>query len=178
MIGLRNDEQGAENMAGESATAKSQFLSRVMSAKLAVVAMLIAALGLMTAAASEGAGGHAVATADATAHAASPGRPFNRTELYFGLSKPDGEVTEEEFQHFLDVEVTKRFPDGLTLLSGLGQFQDGGTVVKEKSKLLILLYPLTDRQANAEIEEIREAYKATFDQFSVLRVDAIERVSF
>jgi hypothetical protein len=29
------------------------------------------------------------------------GDPFLRTELFFGLSKPEGEVTEEEFQQFL-----------------------------------------------------------------------------
>ena len=29
------------------------------------------------------------------------GEPFLRTELFFGLSKPDGKVTEEEFQQFL-----------------------------------------------------------------------------
>jgi hypothetical protein len=50
--------------------------------------------------------------------------PFLRTELYFGSSKPDGSViTLEQFQHFLDQEITPRFPDGLTLLTGLGQSQ-------------------------------------------------------
>lgn len=144
---------------------------RTTRAKLAIVAMLIATLGLTGAAASAGA-------AEPAADSASAGSPFHRTELYFGLNRPGGEVTEEEFQHFLSVEVTKRFPDGLTLLSGLGQFKDGDTIIKEKSKVLILLYPLTDREANTEIEEIRDAYKARFQQFSVLRVDSIERVSF
>ena len=53
------------------------------------------------------------------------GEIFFRTELFFGLSRPNGsDVTEEEFQHFIDTKVTPRFPDGLTLLSGKGQFKD------------------------------------------------------
>src|SRR5262245_20034140 len=48
--------------------------------------------------------------------------PFIRTELYFGTAKPDGVVTDEEFHLFLDTEITPRFPDGLTLLKGDGQF--------------------------------------------------------
>jgi hypothetical protein len=47
-----------------------------------------------------------------------------------------------------------------------------------KSKVLILLYPLTDHIANREIEEIRQACKDQFQQQSVLRVDTRERVSF
>lgn len=108
------------------------------------------------------------------------GEVFNRTELYFGSEKPDGsEVTETEFERFVDEEVTPSFPDGLTLLAGEGQFRDSsGDIVEEPSHVLILLYPPDDREANGEIEEIREAYKSEFKQESVLRVDARERVSF
>jgi hypothetical protein len=49
---------------------------------------------------------------------------------------------------------------------------------KEDSYLLILLYPRDDRDANAEIEEIRADYKDQFDQESVLRADSTDRVSF
>jgi Protein of unknown function (DUF3574) len=51
------------------------------------------------------------------------GDPFLRTELFFGLSRPEGEVTEEEFQQFLAEHITPRFPDGLTVVTGLGQFR-------------------------------------------------------
>jgi Protein of unknown function (DUF3574) len=105
---------------------------------------------------------------------------FYRTELYFGSEKPDGsEVTEEELERFVDDEVTPRFPDGLTLLSGEGQFRDSsGEIVEEPSYVLILLYPPHDREASDEIEEIREDYKREFEQESVLRVDDLEQVSF
>src|SRR3979411_1880289 len=64
--------------------------------------------------------------------------PFLRTELFFGSNKPDGSVVSEaEFQRFLDLEITPRFPDGLTLLTGLGQFRgSSGRVERERSMLL------------------------------------------
>jgi hypothetical protein len=104
---------------------------------------------------------------------------FSRTELFFGLSKPDGSVvTEEEFQVFIDTKVTPLFPDGLTLLTGTGQFQNSSeTVVKEGSKVLILLYPFHS-DSNRKIQQIRQAYMSTFQQQSVLRVDEQSCVSF
>jgi hypothetical protein len=103
-----------------------------------------------------------------------------RTDLFFGAGKPDGgEVTEQEFKQFLDDVVTPRFPDGLTVLVGMGQYRNqAGALVQERSTLLILLYPRRNNQTNARIEEIREAYKTAFQQESVLRVDTKGRVSF
>ncbi len=75
--------------------------------------------------------------------------------------------------------VTPRFPDGLTELTGQGQFRDStGAIVRERSHLLVLLYPRTDTAAHREIQEIRDAYEKAFDQESVLRVDSPGRVSF
>lgn len=105
---------------------------------------------------------------------------WRRTELYFGSQKPDGTaVTEAEFEQFVDDVITPRFPDGLTLLTGYGQFRNAeNVIVEEQSFVLILLYPRDDHEANREIEEIRTAYKDAFEQESVLRVDSVERVSF
>ncbi len=107
---------------------------------------------------------------------------FLRTELYFGTAKPDGVVTDEEFFAFLDAVITPRFPDGLTLLKGDGQFRgDDGVIIKEDSFVLILLYPLEDfRDSTRKINVIRERYKDVFQQQSVLRVDDpfAVRVSF
>ena len=98
---------------------------------------------------------------------------FVRTELYFGTAKPEGSVSDEEFNAFVDEHVTSRFPDGLTLLEGDGQFRgEDGIIVKEKSFVLILLYPYDTRQKSSrQLNEIREIYKDTFQQQSVLRVD-------
>jgi hypothetical protein len=78
--------------------------------------------------------------------------------------------------------ITPRFPDGLTLLSGHGQFRNSaGVIVEEKSFLLILLYPVEDfRASSRRIERIRTLYKERFQQESVLRADDAfaSRVSF
>lgn len=108
------------------------------------------------------------------------GEVWPQTTLYFGSLKPDGTmVTAEEFNMFLEQQITPRFPDGLTLLVGLGQFQNSaGVIVKERSQVLILLYPPGDDSNNKKIEEIRQIYKSMFQQESVLRVDTAGRVSF
>ena len=103
---------------------------------------------------------------------------WSRTELFFGLNRPGGTVTEAQFQAFVDAEVTPRFPDGLTLLAGKGQFRGAdGAIEQEGSKLLILLYPYSRARSKA-VEQIRVAYKRSFDQQSVLRTDASSCISF
>jgi hypothetical protein len=107
------------------------------------------------------------------------GDPFLRTELFFGLSKPDGEVTEEQFELFLARNITPRFPDGLTVLTGFGQFRTAnGQIIQERSKVVILLYSPEQANASRRIERIREEYKHIFQQESVLRADSRECVSF
>jgi Protein of unknown function (DUF3574) len=103
-----------------------------------------------------------------------------RTELYFGTNRGNIEpITEIEFNNFIDSQVTPKFPDGLTLLTGTGQFRTSvGVLIREKSHVLILLYPPQMQDANAKIQEIREAYKTAFGQESVLRVDSFSFVSF
>lgn len=107
------------------------------------------------------------------------GELFARTELFFGLSRTGApDISEAEFQNFIDTQVTPRFPDGLTLLSGKGQFRNAaGSIVQEGSKLLILLYPF-GRQASAAVDSIRNEYKGMFQQESVLRIDEPTCVSF
>lgn len=107
------------------------------------------------------------------------GKPFARTELFFGLRKPNGtEVNNAEFQRFLDREVTPRFPDGFTLLTGNGQFKNArGAILQERSKLLILLYPIA-ANSNQQIEQIRTAYITAFQQQSVLRADNLSCATF
>lgn len=106
---------------------------------------------------------------------------FVRTDLFFGLGKPNGsEVTAAEFQRFLAGKVTPQFPDGLTVISGRGQFQDGrGRMVKEPANVLIIISPLErSPHHNQKIEQIRNAYKTAFHQESVLRTDELTCVSF
>lgn len=108
---------------------------------------------------------------------------YRQTDLYFGRSKRGGgEVTDNEWQNFLTRIVTPEFPDGLTVIEAFGQFRnDQGNVIREKSFILILLYPKRQsREMSHRIEKLRQAYIREFDQQSVMRVDlpSSVRVSF
>jgi hypothetical protein len=101
-------------------------------------------------------------------------KQFWRTEIYFGTGKPDGTaVSDAEWDDFLAQEITPRFPDGLTVVAGYGQFRNrAGQIIREKSRILILLYPrATRKSSHRKIEQIRRAYRKQFQQQSVLRVD-------
>lgn len=106
------------------------------------------------------------------------GDQFVRTELFFGLSKPGGRITKRQFDRFVDDEVTPRFPDGLTVLSGEGQFRlEDGEIIEERSKVIVLLHGGGDVESK-EIDEIRAEYIDQHDQQSVLRTDEPSCVSF
>ena len=112
-------------------------------------------------------------------HITLKGRMHMRTELVFGMSRSAGaDISELEFQRFVDEHVTPRFPEGLTIVTGNGRFKDArGNLVQETSKLLVVLYPFGG-QRSQQIEEIRSAYRARFQQQSVLRIDEMQCVSF
>ncbi|MFJ4471450.1 DUF3574 domain-containing protein [Streptomyces sp. NPDC089424] len=127
----------------------------------------------------------AYAAFDEEAPAASTpvrGAAYTETRLLFGTARPDGgpAVTERQFTAFVDKEVTPDFPDGLTVQSGYGQWRDAsGTVAKERSYELILLYPAGEAALrDRKVEEIRRDYEKAFGQESVGRVDDQVRVDF
>jgi len=102
-----------------------------------------------------------------------------RLELLLGMGGRDGrEVSESDWRAFIDAEVTPRFPDGLTVLNGYGQWRNSaGAIAKENARVLLVWYrPGAD--VDAKIEAIRQVYKARFAQESVMRVDGISCVSF
>ena len=105
--------------------------------------------------------------------------PFAEYRLFFGRSQGNVEVVSEEaWRTFLADEVTPRFPDGLTVLDAAGQWrQDTGAIVRERTKLLLVLAP-PGADAMRRTEEIAEAYKQAFGQSSVLRVVTKACVSF
>jgi hypothetical protein len=158
----------------------------VSSTRNLLCALALLATVLSTTAAARAVSGGAAATA-----AAAPSDPiafcadtlggelWARTELYFGLSRSGApNVTEQEFQRFVDTVVTPRFPDGLTVLAASGQFRGSdGAVLREPAKVIVLFYPWAPAR-NRAIERIRARYKELFDQQSVLRTDDVSCVSF
>ncbi|SMF75572.1 Protein of unknown function [Tistlia consotensis] len=108
------------------------------------------------------------------------GQSATEARLYFGRSLPGGgQVGETDWADFLDEEVTPRFPDGLTVLDGRGQWRADATapVEKEASKLLVVV--MTDPEAQRpRLHDVIEAYKARFHQQSVLLTTAPVCASF
>ncbi len=93
--------------------------------------------------------------------------------MYFGA----GHVDPRAWSHFLARIVTPRFPEGLTVLEGDGQWRGPRGLRTERSRVLIIYYKPTT-ESEAAIEAIREAYKRHFSQTSVLRSDSVACVSF
>ncbi len=96
---------------------------------------------------------------------------FIQTDLFFGRNIPGGgQVSEEQFQAFVDNVITPLFPAGLTIFDADGQFQDStGIIVEESSKTVTLLFEDTVENEKA-IDEIIAAYIRQFNQESVLLV--------
>lgn len=143
-----------------------------MMRKTATAALVLTALGAPAAV--------AVQQADDKPAVQLVGDTWVRTELFFGTDKPGPDVTDYQFNRFVNDTVTPRFPDGLTVLAGNGQWKDDtGTIVKERSKVVIILYPVDGAQESSKkVEEIRSSYEKKFQQQSVLRTDSTEQVSF
>ncbi|MEF3112377.1 DUF3574 domain-containing protein [Streptomyces chrestomyceticus] len=154
---------------------------RLRLAALALSAALLGA-GAPTAYAALAEEDRPAATAAATPQKTVEGRPYVETSLLFGTARPDGgpPVTDKEFHAFVDQFVTPRFPDGLTVQDGYGQYRDAhGTIERERSYELILLYPTSQSGPNnPKIEQIRTAYMKRFGQESVARIDDRARVDF
>jgi len=102
-----------------------------------------------------------------------------RSELYFGLSRQGAaDVSPAEWQAFVDEVITPRFPNGLTVLEGNGQWlMRDGSLAKEKSRIVILVHPGTTDQKH-KLDEIREAYKKKFSQEAVMELDESIDVQF
>jgi hypothetical protein len=92
-----------------------------------------------------------------------------RAELLFGRDN----VPAASWADFLAKTVTPRFPDGLTVLDGHGQWLSPATgqISREKSTVLLILAPMA-ADLRARLDAVREAYKQRFHQQSVGLVTA------
>lgn len=104
-----------------------------------------------------------------------------RSELYFAVGNEDGTgiIDEARWRAFLDAQVTPRFPDGLTVLDGYGQwrFREGDRLVRQRCKVLVVLHEDTAAR-RADIDAIRSAWKVSTGHESVLWARQRVEVSF
>lgn len=105
--------------------------------------------------------------------------PMRTAQLFFGQNIGDKPgVSAKEFQTFVDEELTPRFPSGLTVLDGGGQWKgDENRLIREASKVVVLVLP-NGLEASLKLNEVRRAYKARFKQESVLLVTQAACVDF
>ena len=92
-----------------------------------------------------------------------------QVDLYLGRSQPDGDIiADEDFETFIETEITPRFPDGLTVWDANGRYRDAsGTVIAEPSNVVRLVF--LDTQANeTALMEVIQAYIAQFEQETVM----------
>jgi hypothetical protein len=100
-------------------------------------------------------------------------KPATIAEAYFGRNvKTRAPVTDAEWARFMADTVTPAFPNGLTVLDGVGQWRNAeGRISREDSKLLLLVMPGHDQAAaSARLAPVTAAWKARFAQESVLTV--------
>ncbi len=110
--------------------------------------------------------------------ASHEGPSWIKTELYFGLSKPIGRVTGQEWEAFITEFVTPRLSEGLTVIDGYGQWlPPQQALARETSKIVVFVHK-ADGQHEKVIEEVRAEYKRRFRQQSVLRVDTPVNASY
>jgi len=91
-----------------------------------------------------------------------------KTELYFGLLKPDGTtVSEEEWQAFVDKSVSPLI-EGFTIIDAFGQCKNAeGKLVKEKTKMMIIVQEEGDGK---NIDKVKKAFNKTFPKNAFFKV--------
>lgn len=95
---------------------------------------------------------------------------FINEMIYFGTAKPHGVVTPKEWEDFLRLSITPRFPKGFTFWQATGQWQNSArAITREASYIVSLVHPddgLSEKTVSAFVNE----YKLRFKQEAVLRV--------
>jgi hypothetical protein len=113
--------------------------------------------------------------ADRGAPPCGPGlERWTLTEIYLGLNRPDGGiVTDAQFQDFVAREVVPRLPEGFTVVPAEGAWRSTqtGATIREPSRILRRLRK-EGREPEVAINEVIAAYKTSFAQEAVLRVDS------
>ncbi len=94
------------------------------------------------------------------------------SRIFFGLSSPAGEITDEQWQSFMTNEIASRFPSGFTIIDAIGYWRECDTCqfYQEKSKMMLLVYPDSLFKKNIPIiEDMAYKYIEKFNQQAVLQ---------
>ena len=107
------------------------------------------------------------------------GREMFRTELIFGLTRDNGEpVTEVDWQKFVDDAISVWFPNGFTVVDGLGKWRGpDGKVVDERSKVVVIFHDGDVKMFKA-LDEVGLMYRQRFGKQAVIRATGQSWVTF
>jgi hypothetical protein len=91
-----------------------------------------------------------------------------RTAQLFLSAKPPAKISDSDIRRFVDAEVTPRFPEGVTVVDGGGQWLgDQNRLIREAAKVVMIVLPERGDPAG-KVEAVRAAYRAKFKQDSVV----------
>ena len=95
--------------------------------------------------------------------------PVTEYRMFFGLNDKDGKpVVEEEWQRFLADNITPRFPSGLTVFDGTGQWvPPSGKLQREPVKVVLVAVSEDPAQLKKRVDEISTEYAKRFNQYAV-----------
>lgn len=99
--------------------------------------------------------------------------------LYFGTAKAGGAVavTDAEWQHFVDTEISPRFPNGFTTWDAAGQWRTKDGSIERERTHIVQIVGYDDARAG-DIRAIVDDYKKLFAQESVLCVRTRAGIAF
>ena len=87
-------------------------------------------------------------------------------QLFLGAKRPVA-PDEPALRRFVDQEVTPRFPDGVTVVDGGGQWKGSeNRMIREASKVVLVVMPASG--GGAKVEAVRTAYRSKFKQEPVV----------
>lgn len=91
-----------------------------------------------------------------------------RTAQIFLGAKTPARISDNDLRRFVDAEVTPRFPDGVTVVDGGGQWKgDDNRMIREAAKVVLIVLPHKG-DPQAKVEAVRTAYRTKFNQDSVV----------
>ena len=103
-----------------------------------------------------------------------------QTDLYFGRLRLDGStISNEEWNDFTTSYFNRYFHEGSTTMAATGTWFDKERQEFVNEQTFVVSYIHQKRATiSLRIDSVRAAYKNTFQQQSVLRVDRKIRISF
>lgn len=93
--------------------------------------------------------------------------PLRTAQLFLGAKSP-ATPNDGDLRRFVDREVTPRFPDGVTVVDGGGQWKGSeNRMIREAAKVVLVVLP-AGGDSHRKVEAVRTAYRSKFRQEPVV----------